>query len=149
MEWTRLGLSGCSLGRQVLAFCLLWGTWSFMLDEILRMHREDVEATDFRKLGRGPCLSLPVLSSLPLPPPGSWAALSSPPWLPAVLFWNCLHIQLLCSRLLSGTPGHAHIICGLSSLWVLTTPPSPGPRQLEHAGKTPEQRLLGRETWAE
>lgn len=31
----------------------------------------------------------------------------------------------------------------------LTTPPSPWPLQLEHAGKTPEQSLLGQETWAE
>lgn len=31
----------------------------------------------------------------------------------------------------------------------LTIPPSPGPRQLEHAGKIPEQSLLGQETWAE
>lgn len=36
-----------------------------MLDEILRMHREDVEATDFRKLADGP--ACPSQSSPPCP----------------------------------------------------------------------------------
>lgn len=58
---------------------------------------------------------------------------------PAALLQTSLGCSQACSR---------HLWPQLT-VGPLTTPPSPGPRQLEHAGKTPEQRLLGRETWAE
>lgn len=62
-EWIHLWLSGCTLGSHVLPFWLLRGIWSCMLDEVLRMHWGNIEATDLWKLGRCPCLSLPVLTS--------------------------------------------------------------------------------------
>lgn len=103
---------------------LISDSLSCMLDEVLGMHWENAEATDPEKLGRWPCLSLPVLASpwelccspiltlvicgpsLELfPPPASLPQISlGAPWLGHIVHDPQLTVGMLTAFMLARAP---------------------------------------------